>query len=154
MVLKESRLVAEEYLKKAVKNQFLYTPNVQVAVSDCEMSTFTLPKFICIGDSIRIIGGSYIGMVGRVVELNQQDSVVVDLRVLDAVTHRSNLLNTKLKHIARRFNVGDCVEVKIGKLFGRIGIVAIVEGNVLTVVQPHHLCEVRTKYYVTICVVH
>lgn len=104
---------------------------------------FNLPKFIRAGDPVRINRGPSAGAVGRVVELTSPPFALVNVGDVDPETKRALVLETKINFLARIFEIGDRVEVKIGKLKGRVGVVSGREGDTLRIVNTRDFVEVR-----------
>ncbi|KLO15316.1 hypothetical protein SCHPADRAFT_269380 [Schizopora paradoxa] len=99
------------------------------------------PTFFCVGDRVRVTNGASKGAVGIIVEITAISSALVDLRDADPETKRSVLLEANVAYLERIFEIGDSVEIKIGKHKGVVGVVAGNRNNVLHIVNTKDFSE-------------
>ncbi len=94
-------------------------------------SKLPFPKFLPVGCNVWITGGDMIGATGFLVEHTSNNRALIDIGKTGdysvAGLDDTSLIETDLKFVFRRFDIGDRVEVKIGDYKGAQGVVADVE---------------------------
>ncbi|KLO11350.1 hypothetical protein SCHPADRAFT_475005 [Schizopora paradoxa] len=133
-------------LKKSIPSE---TRPLMCSSSDLSRST-TLPKFIRPGVRVRITKGASAGAVGRVLDVKSTShSALVQLALPKSQQQQTTTTATPIKfdvemvYLTRAFEIGDHVEVKVGELRGRVGMVSFVEGEMLHVVDSKELSEFK-----------
>lgn len=104
-----------------------------------------LPKFIHLGSRVRVLSGPSTGAIGRVLEGRGALTALVDLEVPKHAQKKTSpiILEIALEGIARVFDIGDWIEVKVGEKKGQTGIVSFIEVETVHAVNPQELYEVR-----------
>lgn len=143
IVSDESRQIVDRHMKTILKSFSLQPlPQSPILASPFETSRFPLEKFIRAGDPVQIAGGHFTGARGYVVELLSAHSALVRIGVGDLATRHSVLIETERSSLARTFEIGDRVEVKVGELKGLTGFVSAKVDDKLNVVDPWVSTEV------------
>lgn len=146
LVSKDSQKISDKHAESTLSKGFLYTkPSLPITLSDCQARSFPVPKYIRSGDRVHVSGGASAGAQGRVVELTSPLYALVDLEGGANEKQAPVHLAIELASLFRIFDIGDHVEIKIGELKGRSGVVSFLEGEMLHIVNPQELSEVSTK---------
>ena len=86
--------------------------------------SFVIPNLIAVGDRVQVIEGELTGVVAVV---HSKGDGVITIRPLDESTKaKDNLVDLRSAAVQVVFREGDCVQVRIGRLAGRSGIVCAV----------------------------
>ncbi len=126
----EQRFNPKKIVGGATKPRNAFTPN-SVPVST--------PLFLNIGDHVLITGGEAKGARATINDLSENNAIVTLDEEAGTNLTKIAYVQTDLEHIARLFEFGERVQVKVGSYAGRSGTVGDLdlhgEGNMLLIVD-------------------
>lgn len=97
------------------------------------------------GDPVVITGGSCAGVRGFFVERTSLRSALISVDARYSYGRRAVVIEEEFRHILRVFEIGDRVEVKVGRFQGRTGVISAKVGDTkLHIVNPNDFTEVSS----------
>lgn len=144
----------DKYMHRILSDFLRNRPSPQACVWHANEPDFRIPKFIRVGNVVRIRAGTHTGRMGVVVETTSSESAVVHLGSYNPELGSSASVQISLAEMDRAFGIRDRVEVKFGNLKGMTGYVYALSEHDVHIVNPDdntcvrvifHLCSVLSN---------